>query len=200
MNIILRTRQLASSKLVLGLSLAFLLFPFLLLYRYKSGLNYLPVHIEVDGQPNAVVEVWCQSQFGNWGKIEIDNRYPNRWRQHEIVSGIHRLCIVDDSHFLKEIPKISVKKGESWKIANSIPCEIVTPTDEVLTQFPHAAYVVEFASLVPSKLNAARNTINWQGDLHLLLVPFCQSLMLATILFSPLICLTPQKTAPKKTG
>lgn len=199
MNIILRTRELASSKFVLALSLAVFLFPFLVLYRYKSGLNYLPVHIEVDGKQDAIVEVWCQSQFGNWGKIEIDNRYPNRWRQHEIISGIRRLCIVKDSHFLKEAPKINVKTGESWKIANSIPCEIVAPTAEIRTQFPHAAFVVEFASLVPSTLNAARNTINWQGDLHLLLVPFGQSLLLATILFSPSFALSPQKTAPKKT-
>ncbi len=186
-------KRLATSRYLQCLFFFAVTFPVLTIHRYKSGLNFLPIHVDIEGAEKDMLEVWCQSQFGNWGKIEKDDRYTSRWRQYEIVSGVSRLCVVEKRPSLPSPPKITVKRGESWKVGEEISIKIESPTDEIIRKFPDAIFLIEFNKAIPSKLKAARKTINWQGDSQLLLVPLAQTLLFAAFLFSPFISIC-QKT------
>jgi hypothetical protein len=167
---------------MLGVVFCAVVFSALLLHRYRSGLNYAPIHLDcgecsLDANKFRVL---VQSPLGSIDSLPLDRRYQSRWCQQSSVAGIARILLVSSDAELTPCDSIRLRVGESWvnsrevKIISQRPIEPAADWD--------AVNAVELeVEPVSSRLSYAGKTINWQGDFYLLAVPFVQTVLLLAL-------------------
>jgi len=155
---------------------------FLVRVRYITSRNFEPIHVQINGEALKECRIFYQSIYASWGKLAVDERYPNRWIQSPSVNGVTRILVAYSGEQPISLEEIEVRVGDNWSLAQIIPVRpgvlpSTPPVDE-----GRSLTSIEFLSPVESWAPVARGTINWQGDLWLVLVPALQILTLCGIL------------------
>jgi hypothetical protein len=159
------------------------LFCSLLVNRYRTGANYLAVHVNVeslDKRAESDCRVFVYSPFGTSRELAGDatNRGLHRSPFSSPVSGV---VVVVPTGVDRSSLDFEVRCGESW-ISPSRTTVIVDTELASVDALPEgvSGYGVRLAvkqygrSLLPT----AAKTVNWQGDSLLLMVPALQTLLL----------------------
>jgi hypothetical protein len=108
----------------------------------------------------------------------VDERYPNRWIQSPSVNGVVRVLVECPGEQRISGESVEVRSGSSWGIARVVR-QLRETNAEVLPAGVRDRWTcLEFSPPVTSLIPLAQGTINWQGDLWLLLVPVVQVLTL----------------------
>jgi hypothetical protein len=170
-----------------GLLLAVL---WLVRVRYARSHNFDPIHVQLAGDEWRDCRVFYQSIYGSWGQLMVDERYPNRWIQSPSVNGVVQVLVECPGDRRITGESVEVRAGSSWGIARVVP-QLREANAEVLPAGVRDRWTcLEFSPPVTSLIPLAQGTINWQGDLWLLLVPVVQVLTLGGAGLSWL-CLVP---------
>ena len=156
--------------------------PALLLNRYRSGFNYVPLHVSLGDDASAKeFRVFAQSPFGTFGEFDSDPRYPGRWRTGVSIGGVQRVFVWTQQTGGLESRSYTVWAGESSKSAKELICS-AAKTDSTLPDVDGGAVTeLKVEPLASSRLHWPSQTINWQGDAMLILVPLVQAILLVLL-------------------
>lgn len=168
-----------STKLTALLCIAALVcFAALLLQRYRSGLNYLPVHVSLgQDEPEGSFRVFCQSPFGSIGELTVDPRYRSRWKQWPSLSAVKRLFVSGGTPEELAKRKLAVWVGESSKTGAYLKVNVESAVTKLADLDGIAVVELKVEPNAPSQLRWARDSVNWQGDAWLVIVPSVQTVL-----------------------
>lgn len=169
-----------------GLLLAVL---WLMRVRYSRSYNFNPIHVQLNGDQWRDCRVFHQSIYGSWGQLVPDERYRCRWIQSPSVNGVVRVLVDCPGEQRITGESVEVRAGSSWCIARVAPQLRETQPESLPAGVGDRWTCLEFSAPVISLVPLAKGTINWQGDLWLLLVPVVQVLTLGGACFVWLLLL-----------
>lgn len=176
---VLRTtlrRRWVQVLLCAGLLLAVL---WLVRVRYARSHNFDPIHVQLSGDEWRDCRVFYQSIYGSWGQLVGDERYRNRWIQSPSVNGVVRVLVECPGERRISGESVEVRAGSSWVVGRVVPQLRETNPGSLPAGVKDCWTCLEFSPPVTSLIPLAQGTINWQGDLWLLLVPVVQVLTLS---------------------
>ncbi len=146
--------------------------------RYSRSHNFDPIHVQLIGDEWQDCQIFYQSIYGSWGPLVVDERYGNRWIQSPTVNGVVRVLLACPGQLRIPTQAVEVRAGSNWSVGRAVPVsgEVVP---EKLPEIAGRCWTcLEFSPPIGSWIPLARGTINWQGDVWLLLVPIVQVLTL----------------------
>lgn len=156
--------------------------------RYRSGANYLPLHVSLgESADSEEFRVFVQSPFGTFSELMPDPRYKGRWKSGFSYAGVQRIIIWVRDPEVMLLDKSMVWAGESSKEA----AQLLTAPESISIALPGvtggATFDLNVQPLARSVLSWPSKTINWQGDSWLVIVPVLQAIVVlittATALF-----------------
>ena len=179
---------------------ALVCFAALVLQRYRTGLNYLPVHVSLgQDEPEGAFRVFCQSPFGSIGELTVDPRYRSRWKQWPSLSAVKRLFVSGATPEELAKRKLAVWMGESSKTGAELTVSVLPAVTRLADLDGIAVVELKVEPNAPSQLRWARDSVNWQGDFCLVGIPFLQTVVLVLLLVCGGILIAPT-FFPKKVG
>jgi hypothetical protein len=153
--------------------------------RYSQSRNFEPIHVQLTGGQFNGCRVFYQSKYGTWGELAVDSRYSNRWMQSPVVNGV--VLVLVECRPGQQIPSeaAEVRVGSNWGTARVVSGSRNAAPEKLPVGVARNYICLEFSPPQRSWVPLARGTINWQGDLWLVLVPLIQ---VVTLSGTGLIC------------
>ena len=154
-------------------------------FRYKTGGNYLPVHVQVksaDGDDPGLV-VLTSSPWGTVGRLQQDEHWQTLWRRADFeaspVSKVIIACNHDQLPIGVELILGTSLDATTRMIHVSDPGREVSVPEGVPAK---RAYEFRPTKYSTSFISTPTQTMNWQGDAALLFICGLQALVICALM------------------
>jgi hypothetical protein len=154
----------------------------LVLDRYRSGQNFLPVHVRVSGLDDQDgVSVYVRSVHGSFGTLVRSKLDPLLWDHSYEVSSVNTIIVSSQKPVSLDNVTVQVRVGQSWVepsvllrvVAGPVPADVIPPGELAAVQFSTEPFH-------KSRISSVRDAVNWSGDLWLFVIPLLQLACLLT--------------------
>ena len=153
-------------------------------YRYRSGQNFLPVHVRLTSSNTALSDVVVESRsvFGSICTLRRNEESPEWWGFGESISSMDALRVsFTDSVDVSDV-EVNCRVGEHhvepfWRV------ELQKMPSHEFSDRPLSRTSIAFraAPISQSLFETPSKAANWAGDHWLVLIPLLQTFFIATV-------------------